>query len=203
MNCLISGFHYTDITRDRLCLVYALMIGTELNIQAIVKSAMCKARVHKGNMYAFGGLITKMCRAAGVPEEHLDYMAPLYPASVDITRTKGHDTEFGPTLTTVERHRRNELIMVSMYGLEMLRHQNCCHASTDMQLGEVAMCYPLNDHAKALLGICPAFCEPVDNDIPTDEEHARTSSDVDSNSEEEIDPAQAGDETEGGDAMED
>ncbi|KAH0729637.1 hypothetical protein KY290_000765 [Solanum tuberosum] len=140
-------------------------------------------------MYAFGGLITKMCRVTGVPDENLDYVAPLYPTPVDITQTNELDTEFGPTLTTAERHRRDELIMARMYNLEMLRHQNGCHASTDMQLGEVERRYPLNDHARALLGIGLAFREPVDNDIPTDEEHARTGSDVDSDSEEEIDPA--------------
>ncbi|KAG5605050.1 hypothetical protein H5410_026542 [Solanum commersonii] len=105
-----------------------------------------------------------MCRAAGVPEENIDYMSPLYPAPVDITWTKGPDTEFFPTLTTVEHHKRDELITARMR-------------------------YPLNGHAKALLGIGLAFCEPVDNDILTDEEHAHTSSDVDSDSEEEIDPA--------------
>ncbi|KAG5606523.1 hypothetical protein H5410_028015 [Solanum commersonii] len=140
MNCLILGIHYTNITRDRMCLVYALMIGIELNIGVIVKSAMRKTWVHKGH---------------------------------------------------------------SMYGLDMLRHQNGCHASTDMQLGKVARRYRLNNHAKALLSISHAFCEPIGNDIPTDEEHAHTSSDMDSNLEKEIDPAQAGDEAEGGDAMED
>ncbi|KAG5620418.1 hypothetical protein H5410_005636 [Solanum commersonii] len=123
-------------------------------------------------------------------------MTPLYPTSVDITRTKGTDTKFGPTLTTVERHRRDELIMARMYGLEMLCHQNGCHASTDMQLGEVGRRYPLNDHAKALLGIGPEFRKSIDNDIPTDEKHACTSSDVDFDSEEKIDPAQAGDKAE-------
>ncbi|KAH0672406.1 hypothetical protein KY290_024647 [Solanum tuberosum] len=146
---------------------------------------MQKARVHKGHKYAFGGLITRMCRAAGVPEENVDYMAPLFPAPVDITRKKGPDTEFGPTLTTVERHMRDELIMARMYGLEMLHHQNGCLASTDMQLGDVERRYPLNAHAKALLGISPEFCEPVDNDIPTNEERLHTSSDVESDSDEE------------------
>uniref|UniRef100_M1DFU7 Putative plant transposon protein domain-containing protein n=1 Tax=Solanum tuberosum TaxID=4113 RepID=M1DFU7_SOLTU len=163
MNCLIPGLHYNDITRDRVCLVYALMTG--------------------------------------IPEEHLDYMAPLYPVPVDITRTKGSYTEFGPTLTTVERHMRYELIMERMYGLEMLRHQNGYHASTDMQLGEVVRRYPLNDHAKALLGIGPEFRKPIENYIPTDEAHARTSLDVDSDSEEDIYPAKAGDEADRDDAM--
>ncbi|KAG5630183.1 hypothetical protein H5410_001900 [Solanum commersonii] len=165
MNCLIPVLHYTDITRDRVCLLYVLMTGTELNIRALLKS------------YAKG------------------------PVPVDITRTKGPDTDFGPTLTTVERYRRDKLIMARMYGLEMLCHQNGGRVSTDLRLGEVERRYHLNDHAKALLGIGPEFCEPIDNDILTNEERLWTSSDVDSDSEEEIDPAHAGDEADGGDAM--
>ncbi|KAG5585511.1 hypothetical protein H5410_045945 [Solanum commersonii] len=91
----------------------------------------------------------------------------------------------------VERHRRDKLIMERMYGLEILRHQNGRHASTDMQL------------ATALLGISLEFRQPIKNDILTDEENIRTGSDMDSDSEEEIYPAQADDEVDGGDAMED
>ncbi|KAG5631406.1 hypothetical protein H5410_003123 [Solanum commersonii] len=87
---------------------------------AILKLAMRKARVYKGRRYAFEGLIIILCRAVGVPKEKVDYMEPLFPAPVDITRTKGPDTEFGPTLTTAELHRHDELIMASMYGLEIL-----------------------------------------------------------------------------------
>ncbi|KAG5580182.1 hypothetical protein H5410_050809 [Solanum commersonii] len=82
-------------------------------------------------------------------------MAPLYPAPVDITRIKWPDTDFGPTLTTMERHRRDELIMAKMYGLEMLQHKTGGQPSTDLEIGEVHGCYLLNDHAKALLGIGP------------------------------------------------
>ncbi|KAG5599840.1 hypothetical protein H5410_031210 [Solanum commersonii] len=88
-------------------------------------------------------------------------------APVNIMRTKGPDTEFRPTLITTERHRRDELIMARIYGLEMLRHQNGCWASTDAQLGDIERRYPLNAHAKALLGIGPKFLEPDDDDIPT------------------------------------
>ncbi|KAH0729728.1 hypothetical protein KY290_000857 [Solanum tuberosum] len=167
MKYLIPSLYYIDITRDRVCLVYALMTGMELNIGAIIKSSMRKDRVHKGNRYAFGGLITKMCRVAGVPEENVDYMAPLYPALVDITYTKGPDTDFNPTLTTAERHMRDELIMARMYGLEMLRHKTGGRPSTDLEIGEVNRRYFLNNHAKALLGIGPEFREPTENDIPT------------------------------------
>ncbi|KAG5586471.1 hypothetical protein H5410_046905 [Solanum commersonii] len=64
MNYLIPGLHYTNISRDRLCLVYALMTPTELNIGDVLKSAMRKAQVHKGYIYAFGGIITQLCHAA-------------------------------------------------------------------------------------------------------------------------------------------
>ncbi|KAG5606846.1 hypothetical protein H5410_028338 [Solanum commersonii] len=199
---LIPGLHHTNITRDWICLVYVLMTATKVNIGVVFKSAMQNARVHKGHRYAFGSLITRMCRAAGVPKDNVDYMALLFAAPMDITRTKGPDIEFGPTLTTAEHHRRDELIMARMYGLEMLRHQNGCLASTDMQLGDVERRYPLNAHAKALLRIGPEFREPIDDDIPIVEERLRTSSDVEFDYDEDVDPAQAGDEVEWGDAME-
>ncbi|KAG5605644.1 hypothetical protein H5410_027136 [Solanum commersonii] len=72
-----------------------------------------------------------------------------------------------------------------------------------MHLGEVERRYPLNDHARALLGIGPEFRAPIENDIPTDVENMHTGSDVDSDSEEEIDPAQTDDKVDGGNAMED
>ncbi|KAG5632343.1 hypothetical protein H5410_004060 [Solanum commersonii] len=109
-------------------------------------------------------------------------MAPLFPVLVDVTKKKGSDNEFGPPLTTSECHCLNELIMPSIYGLEMLCHQNGCRASTEEQLGQVEMSYPLNVHAKALLGINPEFHEPVDDDIPTDGDKLRSDSNVDSNS---------------------
>ncbi|KAG5620757.1 hypothetical protein H5410_005975 [Solanum commersonii] len=139
----------------------------------------------------------------GVPEEHVDYMAPLFLAPLDITRTNGPDPEFAPTLTTAERHRRDELIMARMYDLEMFRHQNGCLASTDMHLGDVERRYPLNAHAKVLLGIGPEFREPVNDDISTVEERFHTSSNVKSDFDKEVDPTQVGDEAEGDDAMED
>ncbi|KAK4718110.1 hypothetical protein R3W88_016448 [Solanum pinnatisectum] len=148
------------------------LVGTN-DILVVLKSAILKALVHKGLKYAFGGLITKMCRVADVPEENVDYMAP------------------------------DELIMARIYGLKMLRHQIGFWVSTDAQFGEVERCYPLNGHAKALLGIGPKFHEPIDNDILTDEERFRTNSDVESDLDEEADPTQAGDEAEGREAMED
>ncbi|KAG5581027.1 hypothetical protein H5410_051654 [Solanum commersonii] len=72
-----------------------------------------------------------------------------------------------------------------------------------MQLGDVERCYSRNTHAKSLHGIGPEFCESIDDVIPINEERLRTSSDVESDSNEEVDLDQAGDEAEGGDVMED
>ncbi|KAG5630420.1 hypothetical protein H5410_002137 [Solanum commersonii] len=121
-----------------------------------------------------------MCHIAGVPKEQSDYMELFYPTTVDITQTKGPDTDFGPTLTTAERHKRDELIMATMYGLEMLRHKTGGRPSIDLEIGEVNKCYLLNYHAKALLGIGPEFWEPTENDILTNEENLCTGSNVDS-----------------------
>lgn len=58
MHNQISSLNYTDITYDSVCLVYDLMTVTQLNIGAIVKYVMRKARVDKGHKYDFSGLIT-------------------------------------------------------------------------------------------------------------------------------------------------
>uniref|UniRef100_M1DFI2 Uncharacterized protein n=1 Tax=Solanum tuberosum TaxID=4113 RepID=M1DFI2_SOLTU len=61
-------------------------------------------------------------------------------------KDKGAKNMDGPTLTTAERNRRDEMIT-------------------------------------ALLGLGPAFLEPVWDDVPTDEDKGRTMSDSESNSE--------------------
>ncbi|KAG5615718.1 hypothetical protein H5410_015542 [Solanum commersonii] len=133
------------ITRDKVCLVYALMTNTELNIGAVLKSAMRKARVHRGKRYAFGGLITHFCRSV-----------------VDITKRNGHDNEFGSTLIIAESHQCDEMIMDHMYGIEMLRYMNGCWDLTTEPLREVDNRYPLNALEKAILDIGPKNFELMD-----------------------------------------
>lgn len=74
---LFPGQYFTDVTCDRVSLVYAFMTGMELNIRAVIKLAMRKARAHKGRRYAFGGLITKLCHNIGIPTEEYDYWPTL------------------------------------------------------------------------------------------------------------------------------
>uniref|UniRef100_M1DIP7 Putative plant transposon protein domain-containing protein n=1 Tax=Solanum tuberosum TaxID=4113 RepID=M1DIP7_SOLTU len=69
MNCLIPGLHFTDVTRDRVCLVYALIKDLPINVGAVLKSSMRKARVHRGRRNG--------CQASS--QEQLDEIATKYP----------------------------------------------------------------------------------------------------------------------------
>lgn len=42
MHTLILGLYFTDVTLDRACLVYALMMSLEINIGAVLKSSVRK-----------------------------------------------------------------------------------------------------------------------------------------------------------------
>ncbi|KAG5620256.1 hypothetical protein H5410_005474 [Solanum commersonii] len=102
-----EGMYFIEVMRDRVCLVYALMKDVPIKVGAVLKSDMRKARVHRGRRYAFGRLITNLCRQAGVPKESVDYIAPLFTTPLDVTKTKGPKNMHGPTLTTAERNRRD------------------------------------------------------------------------------------------------
>ncbi|KAG5632625.1 hypothetical protein H5410_004342 [Solanum commersonii] len=105
-------------------------------------------------------------------------MTPLFPTQMDVTKTKGFDDEFGPPLTTAENHQRDEQIMDHMY--------------------------PLNMHARTVLGIEPTFIDPVDDDVPIDEDNLQTNSDVDTVFDtKDVDPLQAVEEAKGEDAIDD
>lgn len=89
------------------------------------------------------------------------------------THEKGPDATLGQVLTTGERAYKDELNMAHMYGLQMLLYQTSSRPSTLEELQDVKARYPLNDHAKAMLGIRPRSVKLVEDNIPTDlgEEH--------------------------------
>ena len=59
MKCLIPRLHFTEVTCDRVFLVYALMTRLSINIGAVLKLTMRKVRFPRERMYAFGELITR------------------------------------------------------------------------------------------------------------------------------------------------
>lgn len=61
--------------------------------------------------------------------DHGLHGAPLH-TPLDVTKTKGPKTVHGLTLTIAERNRRDNIITMRMYGLEMLDHKNVGRASS-------------------------------------------------------------------------
>ncbi|KAG5610947.1 hypothetical protein H5410_022228 [Solanum commersonii] len=43
----LCGLHFIEVTRDRVCLAYALMKDLSINVGAVLKSSMQKANVHR------------------------------------------------------------------------------------------------------------------------------------------------------------
>lgn len=72
-----------------------------------------------------------------------------------------------------------------------MRYRNGCRASTQEQLYEVESKYLLNGHAKEVLSRGSEFLEPIDDDVPTDEDMFGTASDMDLDLDENVDPVLA------------
>lgn len=57
--------------------------------QGCVEIGNGEVQVHKGRRYAFGGLITRLCRAVGVSKENLDYIGTTIPSANRYHKDKG------------------------------------------------------------------------------------------------------------------
>ncbi|KAH0708916.1 hypothetical protein KY284_010343 [Solanum tuberosum] len=104
---LLPAKHLTEVTRDRVVLVYMLMKGIYINVGAILRQNMMKFRNNLWWRFFYGGLITRFLRAEGIEEETVDMIAAYHPdltgKLVDVTRTKALDPSYGPVLSTQER----------------------------------------------------------------------------------------------------
>ena len=84
--------HLTDVTWDRVVLVYMLMKGMPVNVGAILKQNMMMFRNNFRWGFYYGGLITYFLRSHEIEEEELE-MTVAWPPEltaklVDVTRTK-------------------------------------------------------------------------------------------------------------------
>ncbi|XP_047266679.1 uncharacterized protein LOC124897641 [Capsicum annuum] len=106
--CLLQSTHMTNVTHDRVCLIYALMRDDiDLNIGSIIFTGMNKAWLNPEHRYGFGGVITRFLRNEGVPEEDADFRPPIILKPLAISRTKGTDA-YGLNLTMPEQLNRIE-----------------------------------------------------------------------------------------------
>ncbi|MCD7456534.1 hypothetical protein HAX54_032088 [Datura stramonium] len=65
--------HVTHVTKERVCLVYALMIEMPVNVGAIIKDVLRISRVKKGQRLNFGDFLTRFLRGHQIEEEVVDY----------------------------------------------------------------------------------------------------------------------------------
>ncbi|KAG5575909.1 hypothetical protein H5410_056043 [Solanum commersonii] len=71
-------------------------------------------------------VVQSTAKRPGVPEESVDYLAPLFIIPLDVTKRKRPENAHGPTLTTTERNKKDDMITARLFGLEMLCHRNGC-----------------------------------------------------------------------------
>uniref|UniRef100_M1D8Y2 Putative plant transposon protein domain-containing protein n=1 Tax=Solanum tuberosum TaxID=4113 RepID=M1D8Y2_SOLTU len=69
---LLPAKHLTDVTRDRVVLVYMLMKGMSINVGTILSQNMMKFRNNLRWRFCYGELITRFLRAEGIEEEIVD-----------------------------------------------------------------------------------------------------------------------------------
>ncbi|KAH0679319.1 hypothetical protein KY284_020404 [Solanum tuberosum] len=168
---LLPTKHLTDVTRDRVVLVYMLMKGMPINIGAFLRQNMMKFRNNLRWRFCYGGLITRFPRIEGIEKKEVDMTVAYHPdltgKLVDVTRTKALDTSHGHVLSSQERHARDDSVMAKMFGMAELQLRICGCPVTDEEMETMAERYPLTESAPFLCGTGPAFLEPLDDDEAT------------------------------------
>ncbi|KAG5606879.1 hypothetical protein H5410_028371, partial [Solanum commersonii] len=170
---LLPSKHVTEVTRDRVVLVYMLMKGMPINVGAILRQNMMKFRNNLRWRFYYGRLITRFLRAKGIEEETVDMTVAYHPdltgKLVDMTRSKVLDTSHRNVLSFQERQSRDDSVMARMFGMAKLQLQIGRRPVTDTEMETMAMSYPLTKSAAFLCRTGLAFLEPLDNDEATDE----------------------------------
>lgn len=111
----------TDVMRDKLCIIYALMHDDiNINIGAVIFSTMKKVHYYQLCRYRFGCLLTRFLRNHSVEEESLNYRPVVDTRTVDVSRTKGLTVAHGPLLTRPKCQACNDEIIAGMYRLQIL-----------------------------------------------------------------------------------
>ncbi|XP_016542316.2 uncharacterized protein LOC107842802 [Capsicum annuum] len=161
---------------------------------------MKKAWYHKESWYNFGCLLTRFMRRNMEEEEELDYKSVVDVHPIDVTTGRSTGAH-GPILTMFEHQTwTNEItsriyglqilqlwvggqtwtneITSKIYGLQMLQLRVGGRPATNEETYVVELDYPLGHYARILLRIAMEFVEPIDDDVPTDEERQSRDSDI-------------------------
>ncbi|KAH0763513.1 hypothetical protein KY290_019586 [Solanum tuberosum] len=168
---LLPAKHLTEVTRDRVVLVYMLMKGMPINVGVILRQNMMKFRNNLRWRFCYGGLITRFLRAEGIEEETVDMTVAYHPdltgKLVDMTRIKALDTSHGHVLFAQERQAYDDSVMARMFWMAKLQLRIGGRPVTDAEMETMAERYPLTESASFLCRTGPAFLEPLDDNEAT------------------------------------
>uniref|UniRef100_M1DRI3 Putative plant transposon protein domain-containing protein n=1 Tax=Solanum tuberosum TaxID=4113 RepID=M1DRI3_SOLTU len=168
---LLPAKHLTEVTRDRVVLVYMLMKRMPINVEAILRQYMMEFRNNLRWRFCYGGFITRFLRNQGIEEEACDWTIivhlELTGKVVDVTHTKALDASHGHVLSAKERQTRDDSIMARMFGMAELQLRIGGHPVRDVEMATMAKCCPLTESAAFLCRNGPAFLEYLDDDEAT------------------------------------
>ncbi|KAJ8543988.1 hypothetical protein K7X08_025606 [Anisodus acutangulus] len=133
--------HYLSVGRERVRLLYMMMTGQLINMRAIMKREMKKARVGQGHQFFFSSTLTCYLRNQEVFEEKDD----------------------------AQRHAMNDSITSNMYVMHCLHLTLGSTTTTPTQIAEIYKQFPLSPHAHILCKMGQAFQELLVDDVTTPE----------------------------------
>ncbi|MCD9559669.1 hypothetical protein HAX54_017808 [Datura stramonium] len=114
--CLVPEKHVTHVIRERVCIVYALMIGMPINMGVIIKNVLNRERVKKGQNFGFGGLLTRFLSGHDIDEEEADYRPAYDTRGIDVTKTKEPKGINSPVFSVNERNAQIDNMLSLLYA---------------------------------------------------------------------------------------
>lgn len=171
---ILPGKHTTEVTRDRVILIYRLMKGLPVNVGYILRHNMMKSRNNKRWRYCYRILLTRYLRTLEIEEECQDLTAKDYPHLVchlvDVTKVKAPEPEQGPIMTNAVRQARDDSWMGRMFGMAEMQLRLGGRPATEEEMAALPSRYPLTESAMHMCRVGPGFQEPLDDDEPTEDE---------------------------------
>ncbi|MCD7453968.1 hypothetical protein HAX54_022832 [Datura stramonium] len=88
---LTHGHHLTSVTRDKVGVLYMLMIGKLVNVGYLMKSLIKEAYKNKSRWMFSVNVLTQVLRNEGIDEDPRDHMLLVITKCVDVIRVKDPD----------------------------------------------------------------------------------------------------------------
>uniref|UniRef100_M1E183 Putative plant transposon protein domain-containing protein n=1 Tax=Solanum tuberosum TaxID=4113 RepID=M1E183_SOLTU len=145
---LLPCKHTTEVTRERVVLVYQLMKRLPINVGAILRQNMLKFWTNMRWCLCYGNLITS------------------------------HDQSHRQVLTVADRQAQDDSWMGCMFGMAELQLWISGRPVTEDEMETLAEHYPLTDSRMYMCQMGPAFQEPIDDDDTTFDKEDGSEKDV-------------------------